>query len=78
MPQAEELPKNQPAEIHVEGIPRYAGEISTLLDQGLLLVDTRPMRGKQSGNKLQIHVGSQADLVFLELFDEDGSPLMYR
>ncbi|MCZ6830764.1 MAG: DUF1631 family protein [Gammaproteobacteria bacterium] len=76
MPKAEELPKKQPAEIHVEGIPRYAGEISAFLDQALLMIDTRVMQGKQTGDKLQIHAGSQADLVFRELFDEDGSPII--
>ena len=76
MPKAEELPKKQPAEIHVDGIPRYAGGVSALIEQGLLLVGARLMRGKQNGDQLQIHTGSQADLVFLDLFDEDGSPLI--
>ena len=66
MPQPEELPKKQPAEIHVEGIPRYAGDITASLDQGLLMQDTHVTRGKQTGSNLHIHAGSQADLVFLQ------------
>ncbi len=75
MSEAEQLEKNQPAEIHVDGIPQYTGEVSAALDQGLILTDTRPMRGKLSG-ALNIHPGTKGDLVFLEMFDDDGSQLI--
>jgi diguanylate cyclase (GGDEF)-like protein len=75
MSEAEKLPKNQPAEIHVDGIPQYAGEISATTGQGLLLSEARAMRGKQRGPDIEVHPGAGGDLVFQELFDDDGKQL---
>jgi hypothetical protein len=75
MSEPEQLEKSQPAEIHVDGIPQYAGDVSIALDQGLVLTDARPMRGKLSG-ALNIHPGTKGDLVFLEMFDDDGGQLI--
>jgi diguanylate cyclase (GGDEF)-like protein len=76
MSEAEKLPKNQPAEIHVDGIPLYAGEISATLDQGLLLSESRPMRGKQKGPTIDVDPGAEGDLIFKELFDDEGTALI--
>jgi diguanylate cyclase (GGDEF)-like protein len=76
MSQAEKLPKNQPAEVHVDGIPLFAGEISALLDQGLLMSDARPTRGKQTDSTFNVPVGSKGELIFQQLFDDDGVQLI--
>ncbi len=76
MSEAEKLPKNQPAEIHLNGIPRYAGEISVIKGERLLLSEARPMRGKQLGPVIEVRPGAKGDLLFRELFDERGDPLI--
>ena len=76
MSEAEKLPKNQPAEIHVDGIPQYAGEISATTGEGLLFSDARLMRGKQQGPDIEVHAGAKGDLVFRELFDDEGDQLV--
>ena len=73
MSEAEKLPKNQPAEIHIDGIPQYAGEISATLEQGLLMSDTRSLLDKQIDADPSVHKGARGDLIFTDLFDEEGT-----
>jgi diguanylate cyclase (GGDEF)-like protein len=75
MSEAVKLPKNQPAEIHFDGIPQYAGEISATISQGLLLSGVRIMRGEQQGPDIEIHPGATGDLVLLDLFDDESNQL---
>jgi len=76
MSEAEKLPKNQPAEVHVDGIPLFAGEISATLEQGLVMSEARLKRGKQTGSAINVPVGSRGELIFQELFDDDGVQLI--
>ncbi len=76
MPEAEQLPQNQPAEVHVDGIPLFAGEISAALDQGLLMTNAKPMRGKIVGTTINVPTGAAGELVFKQIFDDDGGPII--
>ena len=76
MPEAEQLPKNQPAEVHVDGIPLFTGEISAALDQGLLMIDAKPMRGKIVGKTINVPTGAAGELVFKQMFDDEGGQII--
>ena len=76
MSKAEKLPKNQPAEIHVNGIAQYVGEISATLDQGVLLSEARSTGDEQSGQNIEADPGTEGDLVLQELFNDDGDQLI--
>ena len=76
MSDAEKLTQNQPAEIHVDGIPVYVGEISEILAQGLLMSETLAPGGTEDSDSISIHPGAPGDLVFKELFDEDDNPVI--
>ena len=75
MPEAEKLPFIHPAEVHIDGIPQFSGDISASLQQGLVMTDARPMRGKQTGESLKVFPGDKGDLVFRALVDNDGAHL---
>ncbi|MEM0954006.1 MAG: DUF1631 family protein [Pseudomonadota bacterium] len=76
MAKAEKLSTTHAAELHMDGIPQYAGNIVTVMEQGLQMADTRRLRGKQHGKTVSVHDGAKADLVFLDLFDEEGDQVI--
>jgi diguanylate cyclase (GGDEF)-like protein len=76
MTEAEKLPRNHPATVHVNGAPLFAGEIEAIIDQGLVMSDALPTQGKPSDNSLNANPGDEGDLVFSALFDDDGEPLI--
>jgi len=76
MSDAEKLPKNQPAEIHIDGVPVYVGEISEILEHGLLMSETRTLRDKQTPGTINVQAGAEGDLVFKELYDEEGAQVL--
>ncbi|MEE4660041.1 MAG: DUF1631 family protein, partial [Halieaceae bacterium] len=76
MAKAEQLSTTHAAELHMDGIPQYAGNIVSMMEQGLQMAETRRLRGKQLGKSVSVHEGAKADLVFLDLFDEDGDQVI--
>jgi diguanylate cyclase (GGDEF)-like protein len=72
MSDAEKLTQNQPAEIHIDGMPLYVGEISEILDQGLLMSETHTLASQDDSEDIHVHEGAGGDLIFKELYDEEG------
>ncbi len=76
MADADKLSTTHAAELHLEGIPQYAGDINAIMEQGLQMAGTRRLRGKQISKTVNVPAGAKADLVFLDLFDEDGDQVI--
>ncbi len=75
MSQAEVLPESHPAELHLEGGASYAGEVSKLLEFGLLLSQAHRVGNQQGDDKLAVPVGARALLKINDAYDDDGSRL---
>ncbi len=72
MSQAEKLPKSHSAQLHLDGAAYYAGDIDATVGDSLRLSNARQLQGEQSGENISVHPGARAELVFLELFDDEG------
>jgi diguanylate cyclase (GGDEF)-like protein len=73
---AEALPRAHPAELLIDGAAAFAGEISAMLEKGLLLSDSRQLQGLQQGTTVNVPIGSKAELAFGDLFDENGEQVV--
>jgi diguanylate cyclase (GGDEF)-like protein len=76
MLKAEKLPQNQPAEIHIDGMPMYAGVVSGILERGLLMSESEALQGTQAGRDIAVQQGARGDLVLKTLFDDDGEQIV--
>ncbi len=74
MSQAEVLPVAHPAELHLEGGASYAGQVSELLDHGLLISGVH-RSGAEKTEALKMPVGARATLAFRKVYDDDGTLL---
>ncbi len=75
MSQAEVLPEPLPAELHLEGGASYSGQVSELLEFGLLLRSVKRISSNANSEVLAMHVGARATLNFIDTFDENGKLL---
>ncbi len=75
MSQAEVLPESHSAELHLEGGASYAGQVSELLDHGLLISGVHRTSAESAVEALKIPVGARATLAFSNVYNEDGTPL---
>ncbi len=70
------LSKAHSAEIHVEGIPRFSGEVTELHESGLFLSKVRLIKKQSSGRVVSVVPGTFGELSFTKLKDDDGSTLI--
>jgi len=70
------LTKGHHADLHVDGVPRFAGQVTELHERGILLSNVRLLKEKTSGNVVSVVPGTLGELSFTELKDDDGAPLI--
>ena len=75
MSQAKSLPKSHAAELHLEGVAHYSGDIDATVGESLRMSNTAQLQGKQSGSGVNVHPGASAQLVFKDLFNKNGDHL---
>jgi diguanylate cyclase (GGDEF)-like protein len=76
MSDIETLPKSHKAEVYVDGASQYSGSITATHSQGVLLTDVASSRSKPEDRRIHLMRGDRADLVFLDLHDEEGHRLV--
>lgn len=70
------LASAHPAEVHVEGVPRFAGQVTELHESGILLSKVRLLKEKTGGHVVSVVPGTLGELSFTKLKDDDGAPLI--